>query len=41
MYCIKCSKVISEGWRILAICPQPNQRRPDYIMGRLPLPEEK
>ena len=33
------NKVISEGWRILAICPQPNQRRPDYIMGRLP--EEK
>ena len=30
---------ISNGWRILAICPQPNQRRPDYIMGRLP--EEK
>jgi hypothetical protein len=22
------------GWRILAICPQPNQRRPDYVLGR-------
>ena len=30
---------IKNGWRILAICPQPNQRRPDYIMGLLP--EEK
>lgn len=25
---------LSEGWRILAICPQPNQRRPDYVLGR-------
>ena len=24
---------LSEGWRILAICPQP-QRRPDYVLGR-------
>lgn len=22
------------GWRILAICPQPDQRRPDYVLGR-------
>lgn len=22
-----------QGWRILAICPQPDQRRPDYILG--------
>lgn len=22
------------GWRIIAACPQPNQRRPDYILGR-------
>lgn len=22
------------GWRILAICVQPDQRRPDYILGR-------
>lgn len=25
---------LSEGWRILAICPQPDQRRPDYILGK-------
>jgi hypothetical protein len=25
---------LAEGWRILAICPQPDQRRPDYILGR-------
>ena len=25
---------LNEGWRILAICPQPDKRRPDYIMGR-------
>lgn len=25
---------LEEGWRILAICPQPDQRRPDYVMGR-------
>lgn len=25
---------IADGWRILAIQPQPNQRRPDYILGR-------
>lgn len=25
---------LDEGWRILAICPQRDQRRPDYIMGR-------
>lgn len=22
------------GWRIISACPQPNQRRPDYILGR-------
>jgi len=22
-------------WHILAICPQPGQRRPDYILGKL------
>ncbi len=22
------------GWRIIACCPQPDQRRPDYILGR-------
>jgi hypothetical protein len=25
---------LNEGWRILAICPQPDKRRPYYIMGR-------
>lgn len=25
---------LEKGWMILAICPQPNQRRPDYILGR-------
>lgn len=25
---------LCDGWRILAICPQPDQRRPDYIFGR-------
>lgn len=28
------AEAIDAGWRILAICPQPDQRRPDYIMGR-------
>lgn len=25
---------LDAGWRILAACPQPDQRRPDYIMAR-------
>lgn len=25
---------IDSGWRIIAVCPQPDQRRPDYILGR-------
>ena len=25
---------LNNGWRILAICVQPDQRRPDYILGR-------
>lgn len=25
---------LEEGWRIIAVCPQPDQRRPDYILGR-------
>ena len=25
---------LNEGWKILAICPQPDSRRPDYILGR-------
>lgn len=28
-------KYLDKGWRILAICPQPDARRPDYIMGRV------
>lgn len=26
--------LLAEGWRILAVCVQPDQRRPDYILGR-------
>ncbi len=33
-----CSDILQEqlnyGWRIIAICVQPDQRRPDYILGR-------
>lgn len=25
---------LNSGWRVIAACPQPNQRRPDYILGR-------
>lgn len=25
---------LNQGWRILAVCPQPDQRRPGYILGR-------
>ncbi len=25
---------LNAGWRIIAACPQPDQRRPDYILGR-------
>jgi len=25
---------LNEGWRILAVCPIPSQRRPDYVIGR-------
>lgn len=25
---------LEQGWRIIAVCPQPDQRRPDYILGR-------
>jgi len=27
---------LRDGWRILAICPQPDRRRPDYVIGRTP-----
>lgn len=26
--------LLGKGWMILAICPQPDQRRPDYVFGR-------
>lgn len=33
-----CSDVLQSnlnaGWRIIAACPQPDQRRPDYVLGR-------
>lgn len=33
-----CTDVLQEcmndGWRIIAVCSQPDQRRPDYILGR-------
>lgn len=25
---------LDAGWRIIAACPQPNSRRPDYVVGR-------
>jgi len=25
---------LNNGWRIIAVCNQPDQRRPDYILGR-------
>lgn len=25
---------INKGYRVVAVCPQPDQRRPDYILGR-------
>jgi hypothetical protein len=28
------SNLLEEGWRIIAVCPQPDQRRPDYVLGR-------
>lgn len=27
-------KHLDDGWRILAVCPPNDQRRPDYILGR-------
>jgi hypothetical protein len=31
---------LDDGWRILAICPQPDQRRPDYVLGRFAQPKD-
>lgn len=25
---------LNDGWRIIACCPQPDKRRPDYVLGR-------
>lgn len=30
---------LDNGWSILAICPQPDQRRPDYILGKMKVPQ--
>ena len=27
------NNLLADGWRILAVCVQPDQRRPDYILG--------
>lgn len=33
-YCTESLQLdLDRGWRILAICPQPDQRRPDYVLG--------
>jgi hypothetical protein len=32
------NKCLADGWRILAVCVQPDQRRPDYILGRVSQP---
>lgn len=26
---------LAEGWRIMAVCVQPDQRRPDYVLGKV------
>lgn len=31
--------ILNTGWRIIACCVQPDQRRPDYILGKMELPE--
>lgn len=28
------NQLLQDGWRIVAACVQPNQRRPDYVLGR-------
>ncbi|MCA1027008.1 hypothetical protein LCM23_12980 [Cytobacillus kochii] len=33
-YCTEALQgLLYKGWRIIAVCPQPDQRRPDYILG--------
>ena len=29
------NEMLGEGWRIIAVCVQPDQRRPDYVLGRV------
>ena len=36
----KLQRRLNEGWRIIAACPQPDQRRPDYILGLMDFNEE-
>lgn len=31
---IELQRKLNDGWRIIAVCVQPDQRRPDYILGR-------
>ena len=28
------NQMLADGWHIIAVCPQPTQRRPDYIFGK-------
>jgi hypothetical protein len=28
------NRKLQEGWKIVAVCVQPDQRRPDYVLGR-------
>lgn len=30
----KLQEALNNGWRLIAACPQPDARRPDYILGR-------
>lgn len=30
----KLQEQLDAGWRIIAVCPQPDQRRPDYVLGK-------
>lgn len=33
-YCtVELQRLLLQGWRIIAVCAQPDQRRPDYILG--------
>lgn len=27
-------RLLNDGWRIISVCIQPDQRRPDYVLGR-------